>query len=139
MTALPSPTIPQRLGRLLPVALLAATSIALGGSALGDPAAACAAPREWDIGEYDACLARYPHNPGDSEEEIDEKVQVWSKYCCDSTGGVWDAAKKDCGAPAPEAPQPADPGVIGTPPTVVAPPARGPQPFVPVPGIANTG
>jgi hypothetical protein len=50
-------TMSTRWRRLLPGALIAATTV-LGGSALADPATACAAPREWDIGEWDKCVRR---------------------------------------------------------------------------------
>jgi hypothetical protein len=64
----------------------------------GDPATACAAPREWDIGAYDECI-----------EPIDDAVEAgildWEgareeqKYCCSITGGVWDEAQSTCVAP----------------------------------------
>ena len=88
-----TPAMTRRLRRLLPAALLAAIA-ALGGSALANPAAACAAPNtgEWDIGAYDRCVGTNP--PKDFDKFIDHM-----HWCCINSGGEWNAAKKDCQAP----------------------------------------
>jgi hypothetical protein len=44
--------------RRVALATLFAAAATFSGSAFGDPAVACAAPREWDIGAYDACSTR---------------------------------------------------------------------------------
>ena len=69
---------PAHLRRLAPTVLLAAT-VTLAGSAVGEPATACAAP-EWDVGAFDLCM----------------KQSIWitdmylrEKICCTQTGGVW--------------------------------------------------
>lgn len=81
-----SPTISRRLRRSLPAALIAAGAM-LGTSALGDPGIAGAAP-EWDIGEYDECMA------GDILRGKTEEA-----HCCDMSGGVWNADAQKCVAP----------------------------------------
>ena len=79
--------IPRRLRLLLPAALIAATA-ALGGSAIGDPATACAAPKEWDIDSYDRCFedayADFLDNRI-SKARYQERVQ----NCCTDSGGQW--------------------------------------------------
>ena len=95
--------ITHLLRRIVPATLLAATAT-LGGSALGDPATACAAPnteREWDIGKYDLCVQQ--GNPGRDEADFVELL----RRCCLGSGGDWNGTK--CVAP-PAAPAQAPPG-----------------------------
>lgn len=136
--ALNNSTAPVRWRRLLPVAFIAAAG-ALGGSAVADPAHACAAPREWDIGSYDQCLADGIGKGYDDEEWLNHKA-----LCCWASGGDWNAVQGDCQAPPAEpAQRPAvAPGVITHTFEPVAPPVvRNPgvvtQPFSPAP--ANLG
>lgn len=66
---------PARWRRLMPVALLAAAG-ALGGSALANPAVACAAPNTgggYDDGRYEEC-----RNSG-----------LNPRFCCSQAGGTW--------------------------------------------------
>jgi hypothetical protein len=126
------------LRRLLPAALVAAATT-LGGSAIGEPTVACAAPdngREWDIGEYDACVAKGGH-PMD---------------CCVASDGDWISTGESstegyCAAPplnppadAQTAPPPPPPEVVGRPGVTPAPDAATQTPtprpivtFTPVP------
>jgi hypothetical protein len=70
-------------------AALAATAVALAF-----PAIASGAPREWDIGSYDQCVAD-GYGKGHYGEE-------WTKYivkCCLDSGGDWNVAEGKCQAP----------------------------------------
>ncbi|HEY6647703.1 MAG TPA: hypothetical protein VI217_11485 [Mycobacterium sp.] len=69
-----SPTVSARLRRLMPAALMAATA-ALGGSALADPAVACAAP---NTGGYD-----------DERYEECRTSGLNERFCCSQAGGTW--------------------------------------------------
>lgn len=52
-------------------------------------------PGEWDIGAFDRCVNsgenQLPDKPNAQEDHI--------RYCCENSGGVWDAAGKKCVAP----------------------------------------
>jgi hypothetical protein len=108
-----SPTTSARLRRLMPAALIAA-SAALGGSALADPAVACAAPNTG--GGYD-----------DARYEECRKSGLAARFCCSQAGGTWTEVKvydKNgnqvssyymCTGSAPKAARAATkPGVVGT-------------------------
>jgi hypothetical protein len=136
--ALINSTAPVRWRRLLPVAFIAAAG-ALGGSALADPAHACAAPREWDIGAYDQCL-----NDGLGKGYNEEEWLNHQALCCWATGGDWNAAQGKCQAPPAEPAQRPGmaprPGVIQTLEPVAPPVIRNPavvETFSPAP--ANLG
>jgi hypothetical protein len=73
-----TPTRSFRLRRLMPAALIAATA-ALGGSALADPAVACAAP---NTGGYD-----------DARYEECRKSGLTARFCCSQAGGTWTEVK----------------------------------------------
>lgn len=132
----------QQLRRLVPAALLAAAAV-LGGSAVGDPATACAAPGEWDIGDYDSCMrAVHERKHKTSQEAVDD-----FRFCCDRSGGVWNAAEEICQAPPAEpadAPQqPTLPGVAPRPGEATQPPPPPPPPVrnpgvAPRPGVIGT-
>jgi len=87
--------VPAILRRVVPAVFIAVIA-ALGGSAVGDPATAYAAPREWDIGTYDWCaegaLEEYQGGKSTFQDYHDDM-----KVCCVSTGGVWNG--DDCVAP----------------------------------------
>jgi hypothetical protein len=106
--ALTNSSAPVRWRRLMPVAFIVAAG-ALGGSALAEPAHACAAPREWDIGAYDQCLNDGLGKGYNEEEQLNHQA-----LCCWATGGDWNAALGKCQAPPAEpAQRPAiAPGVI---------------------------
>lgn len=106
--ALTNSSAPVRWRRLMPVAFIVAAG-ALGGSALAEPAHACAAPREWDIGAYDQCLNDGLGKGYNEEEQLNHQA-----LCCWATGGDWNAAQGTCQAPPAEPTQrPAiAPGVI---------------------------
>ena len=106
--ALTNTSAPVRWRRLMPVAFIVAAG-ALGGSALAEPAHACAAPREWDIGAYDQCLTDGLGKGYNEEERLNHEA-----LCCWATGGDWNAAQGKCQAPPAEpAQRPAvAPGVI---------------------------
>jgi hypothetical protein len=97
--ALTNSSVPLRWRRLMPVAFIVAAG-ALGGSALAEPAHACAAPREWDIGTYDQCL-----NDGLGQGYTDEEWLNHQALCCWATGGDWNAAQGKCQAPPAESAQ----------------------------------
>jgi hypothetical protein len=131
-------TVPTRWRLLVPAALLAAAAT-LGGSAFGDPAVAFAAPREWDIGEYDKCIQQADHDFFDGKISVavhDERVRI----CCSDSGGVWKAGLPlydACTAPpANAAGRTVPPGVIThtlTPAPATAPPGDITQTFTPAP------
>ncbi len=129
------------LRRLFPATLLAATAT-LAGSAVGNPAVACAAPGEWDVGVYDNCM-RYLDQRIMAGDVIDEDVQQnHVMQCCELSGGVWDPNSGfdgACGAPpavaadtstAP-APEVVDPDTQPGPQPATTKPKRGPAPQVP--------
>src|ERR1700754_2144395 len=90
-----TPTTSGLLRRLVPAALLAASTV-LGAATLADPAIA-AAQRELDIAEYDECYIRILINYPDWPEK---SVRA---YCCAVAGGDWhndaDNGAGDCFAP----------------------------------------
>jgi hypothetical protein len=126
-------TVPIRWRRLVPAALLAAAAT-LGGSALGYPAIADAA-QEWDIGEYDLCvagaLAAYQSGKI-TFQDYNQKV----KDCCIISSGIW-SETQGCGAPpANEVGHTVRPGAINqtmTPAPVAPPPGDITQTFTPAP------
>jgi hypothetical protein len=89
--------VSDNLRRLIPVALLAMTAV-LGGSAVGDPAIACAVPQEWDIGAWDKCKKRV-EDQWIAGQIPDSNLEDAYKDCCARTGGAWDAGKHACVAP----------------------------------------
>jgi hypothetical protein len=117
------------LRRIVPAALLAATA-ALGGSAIVDPATACAAPAEWDIGAYDRCVAKA--NDAWAEGLIKDLGGAL-RECCEKTGGVYILSNQKCQAPpanSADAPQqPILPGVAPRPGVVTEIPAPPPPPI----------
>jgi hypothetical protein len=129
------------LRRIVPAALLGAAAT-FGGSAVAEPVVACAAPQEWDIGAYDACIKKAEdlflrgeiENLSDAERE-----------CCEKTGGVWSphgAAGKCVAPPAtpagslPDAAPGTAPGVLTQNPPP-PPPVRNPG-VAPRPGVIET-
>jgi hypothetical protein len=66
--------------------------LTLGGGAIAEPATACAAPGEWDIGHYEGCLA-------DIRESLISAPAGTYQSCCDysqsvlSTGVLGNAAQ----------------------------------------------
>ena len=79
-------TVPTRWRLLVPAALLAAAAT-LGGSAFGDPAVAFAEPQEWDIGNYDACMAHVLDLWLRGEISSAGREEL-SRGCCTRWGGV---------------------------------------------------
>jgi hypothetical protein len=123
---------PAHLHYLVPAALLVATA-ALGGSALVEPATACAAPKEWDIEAYDLCM-----------KQATWLREGWDReyYCCTWSGGIWVPDKwgggGKCTAPPADAEaQPTLPGVAPRPGEATQNPAPPPPPFR-NPGVAPT-
>lgn len=93
--------------RVVPAVLLAAAAT-LRGSAIGDPATACAAPREWDIGAYDQCV-----KSGLGKGYNDVEWEEHEHQCCLDSGGVWNLEQGKCQAPPADAES--QPGVAPTP------------------------
>lgn len=79
--------------RLLGPAILLAAAATVGGSAVGDPAVACAEPREWDIEAYDKCMQDFAGDPQKDPDTWYFHVRV----CCLNSGGVYDGTR--CVAP----------------------------------------
>jgi hypothetical protein len=132
------------LHRLVPAALLAATAT-LAGSAVGDPAAACAASREWDVDQFDRCTADLDLLLMAGDITPETHLEFY-RECCQISGGVWDGK---CGAPpaaAPGAPPTSAPEAVdpdaqpGAQPSTTKP-KPGPAPQVPtfVPAPAPVG
>jgi hypothetical protein len=97
------PTASVRLRRHVPAVLFAAAA------ALGSSTSTATAAAEWDIGYYDECVA-------EGGSQVKDPVE-WDHFCCDNSGGVWNAAQAKCEAPP-------HPGYQRTPPARVAPPAE---------------
>jgi len=131
------------LRHLLSAALLAAAA-ALSGSAIGDPAIACAAPnQEWDVNAYDDCMRKLILSPGFGEGSS----RAARQKCCTDSGGVWNEAQGSCQSPPAEpadAPQqPTLPGVAPRPGEATQPPPPPPPPVqnpgvAPRPGVIET-
>lgn len=112
--------------RLLVPATLIAAAATLGGSAIGEPAKACAAPREWDIGAYDQCIAGGFGKGYDAQEWENHKA-----LCCLASGGDWSAARSECQAP-PAEPAQAPRAGIGEIPTHTVEPTGPPITRIPM-------
>jgi hypothetical protein len=131
----------QYLRRLAPAALLAATAV-LGGSAIGDPPTACAAPKELDIGQYDKCTDQVDKDVVNELIEWEELEAEYAK-CCANAGGTWNKSRKSCDAPAAAESQPGRPGVAPPPGVATQPPPPPPPPvrnpgMAPRPGVIET-
>jgi hypothetical protein len=134
MTFAPSRTVPRYLRRLVSAALLAA-AVALGGSALGDPATACAKP--FDKAAYDACSQQANEDwaAGKINLKTYDELVVG---CCILSGGKW-TDSGGCAAAADAPGRTVPPGVITqtlTPAPVAPPPGMTPgviQTFTPAP------
>jgi hypothetical protein len=100
--------------RRLALATLFAGAATLSASAFGDPATACAAPREWDIGAYDDCVATV-WIEGDISPAQNEEMYDSIRWCCEYSGGVWNADSVSCAAPPAEQAQEAERAPAGTP------------------------
>jgi hypothetical protein len=83
--------------RRVALATLFAAAATFSGSAFGDPAVACAAPREWCIGAYDACSTRV--DDAWIAGAISEESHLDIPRVCEKTGGIWSNARRDCVAP----------------------------------------
>jgi hypothetical protein len=122
----------RRLAFAIPFGAVAA----LSGSAFGDPATACAEPREWDVGAFDACTARVDDAVTRGVIRESDWLDAY-RECCKKSGGIVTPGNVgECAAPPAEqaqeaerqpAPPPAPlaPGVAGPPASVAtqAPPA----------------
>ena len=84
--------------RRVALATLFAAAATFSASASTDPAVACAAPREWDIGAYDACSTRVDDAWIAGSISDDSHTDAY-RECCEKTGGIWSIARNDCVAP----------------------------------------
>lgn len=116
--------------RRLALATLFAGAATLSASAFGDPATAHAAPRQWDIGEYDDCMA-YILADYQTGKRTFQEYNEDAKTCCWVTGGVV-SETQGCVAPvgdqaqeAERRPAPPEVGILW-PGYTVAPPPAGP-------------
>jgi hypothetical protein len=122
--------------RRLALATLFAGAATLSSSAFGDPAVACAAPREWDIQSYDDCMA-YILADYQSGKRTFQEYNADAKTCCWTSGGVISETQL-CVAPTGEeaqeaerqpSPPPPPPGqVVGPPATLATQPPPPPAP-----------
>ena len=87
-------TLPTRRLRHLAAAGLIAAAAMVSGSAIGQPATACAEPREWDIQAYDQCVWKHLGEITNDVEELTVKHD-----CCLQSGGDWNAPEGKCVAP----------------------------------------
>jgi hypothetical protein len=120
------PTIPTHLRPLLPAALFAA-AVTLGGSALAEPATACAEPKKFDVDGYYACVdAAIELN---KENKItDAQMKELVNGCCYAAGGKVEDNGMCNKEPAAET-QPTQPGVAPPPVGATQNPAPPPPPF----------
>ena len=103
------------LRRLVFLAPLAATAV-LGGSALGDPAAACAEPKQWNEAGYHACVDQLNKDLAAGRYTPEQYIEL-VQGCCSLSGGAWNNTLKQCESPP-------------------AAPAQGPA-VAPQPGVAT--
>jgi hypothetical protein len=103
----------------------------LAAPVAADPPVAVAEPREWDVGEYDRCMANESEMVGDIPGYPTGSETI--RWCCEKTGGVYDpntGTLGTCGAPpAVAADTPTSKPPVG-PPAPKIPPT--PAPFAPV-------
>jgi hypothetical protein len=118
-------------GRRLALVIPFAAATTITGSTFGDPATACAAPREWDIGAFDACTARVDDAVAGGLIREDDWLDAY-RECCQKTGGIVTPGNVgECAAPPVEqaqeaekqpAPLPAPPGLLDSVATLWMPP-----------------
>ena len=127
--------------RRFALATVFAAVATFSGSAFTDPAAAWAAPREWDIGAYDACSTRVDDAWIAGSISDDSHVDAY-RQCCENTGGIWSNASNQCVAPPAEQAEEAERAPVETPAvgpeaTLWMPPS--PPPMVLYPGAIQPG
>ena len=112
----------------MPLALTAgvfAAAVAFGGSAVGHPAIAAAAPNtdSWDLEAFDDCLRKIDRTRyGGAQFLYDDYLHNEIMKCCISSGGVWGVGEK-CEAPPAQGPGNRQiPSDIATAPTVTKDP-----------------
>jgi hypothetical protein len=96
MTPAVSTAIPTRWRRLVLATLLAGAAT-FATTSLVDPATACAAPRYWDIGFYDDCVAQQYANYERGWITWEEYAQA-ERDCCASSNGDWNFDTNECEA-----------------------------------------
>lgn len=96
-------------------ALIASGALAATAISLAVPAVATAAPKEWDIGSYDGCVARVEDNWDRGKIASENLVDAY-RECCEKSGGVWsnEGLNSHCVAPPAEAEWTRDPGRLPT-------------------------
>jgi hypothetical protein len=85
------------LRRLVFLAPLAATAV-LGGSALGDPAAACAEPKQWNEAGYHACVDQLNKDLAAGRYTPEQYIEL-VQGSCSLSGGAWNNTLKQCESP----------------------------------------
>ncbi|MGB3351230.1 MAG: hypothetical protein WBB00_00500 [Mycobacterium sp.] len=98
-----------RRSRHLAAAGLIAAAAIVSGSGIGEPAVACAAPQEWDIGEYDSCVAKTLANYQNGVITFQQYNEI-VKDCCLLSGGIL-SDLQGCVAPAANVPRTLPSGV----------------------------
>jgi hypothetical protein len=71
----------------LSFAIPLAAAATLSGSAFGAPAVACAEPREWGIGAFDACTARVDDAVTRGAISEENWLDAY-RECCQKSGGI---------------------------------------------------
>ena len=74
--------------RRLALATMFAAAATFSASAFGDPAVACAEPRELDVGAYDNCTSRVDDAVIDGDISEENQFDAY-RQCCEINGGVW--------------------------------------------------
>ena len=127
--------------RRLAFATLLAAAATFSGSAIGDPALACAEPREWDIGGYDDCMA-YALAQYQTGKMTFQEYNSNVNTCCWLNGGVV-SEDQLCVAPTGEQSQeaeraPVEPAIQPPEATLWMPPPQDP-PMILYPGAITPG
>ena len=73
--------------RRLAIAIPMAAAATFSAGAFGEPATACAAPREWDVSNYDDCMADLLADYQTGKRTFQE-YNGDAKTCCKTSGGV---------------------------------------------------
>ena len=77
----------RRLRHLVAAGLIAAAAI-VSGSAIGNPATACAAPKPWDPDEHGACV-QSAYDDWQAGRISKQTYQELAAHCCFAQGGKW--------------------------------------------------
>ena len=106
-------TLPTRRLRHLAAAGMIAAAAIVSGSAIGDPATACAAPKPWDPDEHGACV-QSAYDDWQAGRISKQTYQELVAHCCFAQGGKWvPDSLSDAGGTCLPPPRPGVPGAAG--------------------------